>query len=80
MNHEWFQLVMGIAVALFGSCLGVLGWIVKRFVGDLDKLEEDAEKCHEEQARHSRELRDTRQAISRIEGKFGMVPFPYTSE
>ena len=81
MTHDnWIQLAIGIVLLLLTSFVGVLGWIVNRFVGDLDKLEADQEECDEEQQKHSLELRDTRQAISRIEGKLDMEPFPYTSE
>jgi len=80
MNHEWFQFAVTIALSLVGIVAGVIGWFLKRLVGDLDDLEEDEKDCRDEQGKHSREIRDTRQAISRIEGHLGMVPFPYTSE
>lgn len=78
--HEWFEIAIAIAVFLLGCGTSVLGWIFTRFVSDLDKLEANQEDCDEEQAKHSRELRDTRSAIARIEGKLDMDPFPYTSE
>ena len=66
MLHEWLVIALGVVVSL---CSG----LIVRFLGHVDDLEEAKE-------RHAREIRDTRQAISRIEGKLDMDPFPYTSE
>lgn len=46
----------------------------------MDKLETTQNELQETQHKYGREIRDTRQAISRIEGKLEMDPFPYTSE
>jgi uncharacterized membrane protein (DUF106 family) len=75
--HEW---IVGIALLVLSCLASVLGWIVLRFIGDLDKLEENQEELREVQHKYGREIRDTRQAVSRVEGKLDMEPFPYTSE
>lgn len=61
--HDWLDLALGVLVS---AC----GWLVVRFVGNIDSLSESQEA-------HSRQLRDTRQAISRIEGHLDLDPFPY---
>lgn len=78
--HEWIDLAIGVALFVLSCGAGVLGWVVNRFVGDLEKLEEAQEDIRDTQHKYGREIRDTRQAISRIEGRLDMDPFPYTSE
>jgi hypothetical protein len=76
----WIEFAIGAALFVLSCGAGILGWIVTRFVGDLDKLEAIQEELKDVQHKYGREIRDTRQAISRIEGKLEMDPFPYTSE
>jgi len=64
--HEWIVIALSIVVTISSG-------LIVRFLRHVDDLEEAKE-------RHARELRDTRQAVSRIEGKLNMDPFPYTSE
>jgi hypothetical protein len=71
--HEW---IVGIALLVLSCLASVLGWIVLRFIGDLDKLETDQEELREVQHKYGREIRDTRQAISRVEGNSTWNPSP----
>lgn len=64
--HDYISIALGVIVS-------VLSGLVARLLRHLDELEASKE-------RHAKEIRDTRQAISRIEGKLNMEPFPYTSE
>ena len=66
MWHDWLVTALSIIVTISSG-------IIVRFLRHIDELEEAKE-------RHAKEIRDTRQAISRIEGKLDMGPFPYTSE
>jgi len=66
MLHDWLVIALSLIVTVSSG-------LIVRFLRHVDDLEEAKE-------RHSREIRDTRQAISRIEGKLDMDPFPYTSE
>lgn len=63
--HDWLDLTLGLIVS---AC----GWLVLRLVGNVDSAKAGVEK-------HSREIRDTRSAISRIEGHLKISPFPYQS-
>jgi hypothetical protein len=62
-GHNWFDIAVGIILT---AC----GWLIVRLVGRVDIVEEKAEE-------HSEEIRDTRQAVSRIEGHLHLSPFPY---
>lgn len=64
-GHNLFDIVLAIGVA-------TVGWLGRRAVGRVD------DACTRIQTQ-AVELRDTRQAIARIEGKLDMDPFPYTS-
>lgn len=77
--HEFIELGIGIALFLLGCGTSVLGWIVNRFVRDLDNLEEEQDEFQRTQEKYGNELRDTRSAIARIEGKLDIDPFHYTS-
>lgn len=88
MTHDWLIFALGII-------LSVLGWLILRAVGHIDALEKELgdkaskddlsalykalenERSHTN--RHSEEIRDTRSAIARIEGKLDLPPFPYST-
>ncbi len=78
--HDYFDFASSIALLVLSSFAGVLGWNFSRLVRNLDKLEEDQEELKEVQNKYGREIRDTRSAIARIEGKLDMDSFHYTSE
>lgn len=63
MGHDWVDLALGLLVSAIGG-------LTYRFFNRVDALEERA-------AEHSEEIRDTRQAVSRIEGSLDLSPFPY---
>lgn len=70
MAHEWSQLGLGILQLVFGGIVSVCGWLILRSVSRYDSIAKASE-------RHAREIRDTRQAVSRIEGSLGLPPYPY---
>ena len=61
-----------VDAALGGLTLAVAG-LGARFLGRIQALENAQDK-------HSLELRDTRQAVSRIEGHLDLTPFPYQGD
>lgn len=71
--HDWIDSALGLVV------LALCG-LTRRFFNHLDKLEADQDDLKDIQHKYGREIRDTRQAISRLEGKLDIDPFPYTSE
>lgn len=80
MDHDW--IVIGL-----GCLLSIFSWLLIRFIGHVDALEKAvADKADQSKVgeiekhtnRHSEEIRDTRSAISRIEGKLDLPPFPYS--
>lgn len=66
MAHEWVVIALSVVVSI---CSG----LVVRLLRHLDDLEDAKEK-------HAREIRDTRMAISRLEGHCDLPPFPYTND
>ena len=62
-----------IVVIALSVVVSVCSGLIVRLLRHLDELEEAKEK-------HAREIRDTRQAISHIEGTLGLPPYPYTND
>ena len=64
--RDWVVLGLGIIVS-------ILSGLIARLLSKLDDLEEAKEKL-------SREMRDTRAAIARLEGSHTppLTPYPYT--
>lgn len=60
---------------LLGIVVSGLAWAVRRFFRNLDDMEAEQKSQHDQ---YAKEIRETRQAISRMEGKFGLAPFPYS--
>jgi len=63
MSHELVDIAFSLVTAS-------LGWLIVRFVGRLDCMEEQTDAIE-------KEVRITRAALSRIEGHLGLDPFPF---
>jgi hypothetical protein len=65
VGHDFIDIGLGLLVS-------ALCGLTVRFLNRIDALEKGKEE-------HAEEIRDTRSAISRIEGHLGIAPFPYKS-
>ena len=70
MGHELVEFTIALAIFLLGVGSSAAGWLVLRMVGRMDAVEK-------RQAELSLEVRDTRSAISRLEGHIKLAPFTY---